>query len=144
MTAKKEMKEIMRKAWNIARQGQKVFGGKVSEYFAQALKMAWAQAKGGINIEALEQKGFNRWTKGDMDRLYFNIQKSGHMDVDYYKTGNISYAAIDGEEISHRFAGQILSVKCFIDLKRDNKLVIQYGGPEAREIVKNVVEKVLD
>lgn len=136
-------KEIMVNAWKLAREGQKTFGGKVSEYFAQALKMAWAQAKNAIDVESLEKKGFSRWSKGNMDRLYFNIQKSGHMDVDYYKTGNISYASVDGEEISHRFAGQILSVKCFIDLKHENKLVIQYGGPEAREIVKNVVEKVL-
>lgn len=138
-----EKRNIMVNAWRIAREGQKTFGGKVSEYFAQALKMAWAQAKSSINVEDLEKKGFNRWSKGDMDRLYFNIERSGHMDVDRYHTGNISYAAIDGEEISHRFAGQILSVKCFIDLKHDNQLVIQYGGPEAREIVKNVVEKVL-
>jgi hypothetical protein len=141
MTATK--KEIMVNAWRIAREGQKAFGGKVSEYFAEALKMAWAQAKNSIDIEALEKKGFNRWTKGDMDRLYFNIERSGHMEVDHYKTGNISYAAIDGEEISHRFAGQILSVKCFIDLKNDNRLVIQYGGPEAREVVENIVKKVL-
>lgn len=95
------------------------------------------------DIEALEKKGFRRWTKGNKDRLYFNIEKSGYMDVDYYNTGNISFAAIDGEEISHRFAGQILSVKCFIDLKHENKLVIQYGGPEAQEVVENVVKKVL-
>jgi hypothetical protein len=136
-------KEIMSKAWEIAREGQKAFGGKVSEYFAESLKMAWSQAKSTIDIEVLEKKGFNRWTKGNMDRLYFNIQKSGHMEVDHYKTGNISFAAIDGEEISHRFAGQILSVKCFIDLKHENKLVIQYGGPEAREVVENIVKKVL-
>lgn len=136
-------KEIMIKAWKIAREGQKAFGGKVREYFAQALKMAWAQAKNEIDVEALEKKGFSRWTKGDMDRLYFNIQRSGHMEVDHYNTGNISYASVDGEEISHRFAGQILSVKCFIDLKNDNQLVIQYGGPEAREVVENVVKKVL-
>lgn len=143
MATKKEMKEIMNRAWEIAREGQKAFGGKVSEYFAESLKMAWAQAKNGLDIEALEQKGFNRWSKGDMDRLYFNIEHSGHMDVDRYHTGNISYAAIDGEEISHRFAGQILAVKCFIDLKHDNKLVIQYGGPEAREVVESVVKKAL-
>lgn len=136
-------KELMSKAWEIAREGQKEFGGKVTEYFNEALKMAWAQAKSTIDIEALEKKGFNRWTKGNYDRLYFNIEKSGHMDVDYYKTGNISHATVDGEEISHRFAGQILSVKCFIDLKHENKLVIQYGGPEAREVVEGVVKKVL-
>lgn len=138
-----EKRNIMVNAWRIAREGQKAFGGKVSEYFAQALKMAWAQAKNAIDIDTLEKKGFSRWTKGDMDRLYFNIQNSGHMEVDHYKTGNISYASVDGEEISHRFAGQILSVKCFIDLKHENKLVIQYGGPEAREVVEGVVKKVL-
>jgi hypothetical protein len=140
MTAKKE---LMESAWKIAREGQKAFGGKVSEYFAEALKMAWAQAKSAIDIEALEKKGFSRWTKGNMDRLYFNIQNSGHMEVDHYKTGNISFASVDGEEISHRFAGQILAVKCFIDLKNDNRLVVQYGGPEAREVVESVVKKVL-
>jgi|GEM_PF-3601407 len=138
-----EKRNIMVNAWRIAREGQKAFGGKISEYFAQALKMAWAQAKNGLDIEVLEKKGFNRWTKGDMDRLYFNIARSGHMEVDHYNTGNISHAAIDGEEISHRFAGQILAVKRFIDLKHENKLVIQYGGPEAREVVENVVKKVL-
>lgn len=105
-----EKRNIMVNAWRIAREGQKAFGGKVSEYFAQALKMAWAQAKNAIDIDTLEKKGFSRWTKGDMDRLYFNIQNSGHMEVDHYKTGNISYASVDGEEISHRFAGQILEV----------------------------------
>ena len=137
-------KEIMKKAWEIAREGQKAFGGKVSEYFAESLKMAWDQAKNTVSVESLEKKGFNRWTKGNMDRLYFNIERSGHMEVDHYKTGNISHAAIDGEEISHRFAGQILSVKCFIDLKHENKLVIQYGGPEAREVVEKIVKKVLN
>lgn len=36
------MKNVMTKAWNIARKGVNKFGGKVSEYFAEALKMAWA------------------------------------------------------------------------------------------------------
>ncbi len=36
------MKNIMTRAWEIARDGQNKFGGKVSEYLSQALKMAWA------------------------------------------------------------------------------------------------------
>lgn len=32
---------IMRNAWIIARKGQRKFGGKVSEYFAEALKISW-------------------------------------------------------------------------------------------------------
>lgn len=39
------MKNVMTKAWKIAREGAARFGGKVKEYFAEALKMAWAQAK---------------------------------------------------------------------------------------------------
>lgn len=39
------MKQVMVKAWEIAKKGQKKFGGKVKEYFAIALKMAWALVK---------------------------------------------------------------------------------------------------
>ena len=35
------MKEIMTRAWEIAKQGQSKFGGKVSEYISEALKEAW-------------------------------------------------------------------------------------------------------
>ena len=34
------MKEIMTRAWEIAKQGQAKFGGKVSEYISEALKEA--------------------------------------------------------------------------------------------------------
>ena len=39
------MKNIMKRAWEIAREGQAKFGGKVSEYLSEALKMAWKEAK---------------------------------------------------------------------------------------------------
>lgn len=38
-------KEIMKRAWGIARQGQEKFGGKAIEYIAEALKIAWKEAK---------------------------------------------------------------------------------------------------
>ena len=140
MTAKKE---LMENAWKIAREGQKAFGGKVSEYFAEALKMAWAQAKSTIDIEALEKKGFNRWTKGDMDRLYFNIEKSGDLGLDYYKSGNLRSADLDGERISNAEACRLLAVKCFIDLKNGNKLVVQYGREDAQDMVRDLAEKAM-
>lgn len=140
MTTKKE---LMENAWEIAREGQKTFGGKVSEYFAESLKMAWAQAKNTIDIEALEQKGFSRWTKGDMDRLYFNIEKSGDLDADYYKTGNMRSAYLNGERISNAEACRLLSVKCFIDLKNDNKMVVQYGREDAQDVVRELAEKAM-
>ncbi len=136
-------KEIMVNAWEIAREGQKSFGGKVRDYFAQALKMAWAQAKGSIDIEALEKKGFNRWTKGNMDRLYFSLEKSGALELDYYKSGNLRSAYLDGERISNAEACRLLAVKCFIDLKKGNKLVVQYGREEAQDIVRELAEKAM-
>lgn len=39
------MKQVMVRAWEIAREGQAKFGGKVSEYFAKSLKLAWAEVK---------------------------------------------------------------------------------------------------
>jgi len=38
----------MTRAWEIAREGVAKFGGKVKEYFAQALVMAWAEIKKGV------------------------------------------------------------------------------------------------
>lgn len=136
-------KEIMVNAWKIAREGQKAFGGKVRDYFAQALKMAWAQAKNGLDIEALEKKGFNRWTKGDMDRLYFSLEKSGALELDYYKSGNLRSADLEGERISNAEACRLLAVKCFIDLKNGNKLVVQYGREEAQDVVRELAEKAM-
>lgn len=138
-----DKKELMKEAWNIAREGQKAFGGKVSEYFAQALKMAWAQAKNTIDIEALEKKGFSRWTKGNMDRLYFSLEKAGALELDYYKSGNLSSAYLDGERISNAEAYRLLAVKCFVDLKNGNELVVQNSREEAQEVVRELAEKAM-
>ena len=136
-------KEIMSNAWKIAKEGQKEFGGKVSEYFAQALKMAWAQVKNGLDIEALEKKGFNRWTKGDMDRLYFSLEKAGVLELDYYKSGNLRSADLNGERISNAEACRLLAVKCFIDLKKGNQLVVQCGREDAQDMVRDLAEKAM-
>src|SRR5690625_3706660 len=39
------MRQIMKRAWEIAREGQAKFGGKVSEYISEALKIAWSEYK---------------------------------------------------------------------------------------------------
>jgi hypothetical protein len=36
---------VMTRAWEIARKGAAKFGEKVKEYFAQALRLAWAEVK---------------------------------------------------------------------------------------------------
>ncbi|MCE2069305.1 hypothetical protein ACXOJ3_09560 [Streptococcus thermophilus] len=53
-------KEVMKNAWGIAKNAVKKFGGKAIEYIAEALKMAWADAKGGntslAKFQAVEEK----------------------------------------------------------------------------------------
>lgn len=41
------MKNVMVRAWEIAKAAVVNFGGKVTEYFAAALKQAWALVKKG-------------------------------------------------------------------------------------------------
>ena len=67
-------------------------------------------------IKNLEDKGFRRWTKGTMDRLYINAGALG-LETRRYKTGNISYAEFNGVEISHAEGYRMLSAKTYIDIK---------------------------
>lgn len=45
------MKNVMTRAWEIAKVGVKRFGGSVKEYFAQALVIAWAETKIPATVE---------------------------------------------------------------------------------------------
>lgn len=58
-------------------------------------------------IEALEAAGFKRWTKGDYDRLYFNVDSV--MDIDRYKTGNLRSVRVNGEKISNSKASFVFT-----------------------------------
>lgn len=83
------MKNIMKRAWEIAREGFIKFGGKVKEYFAEALKLAWAEAKQPAVKEvtvqdlnkALEEMygGYsaNVWKKYGHERIYVNYTTGG-------------------------------------------------------------------
>lgn len=77
------MKQVMVRAWEIAKEGQRNFGGKVSEYFAIALKMAWTEFKEGKKntmyeiAEMLQEKlgnsaKVNVWERYGKRRIYIN------------------------------------------------------------------------
>ena len=51
-------------------------------------------------INELENKGFKRWTKGNLDRLYINATQLG-LECDYYKTGNVRSAWFNGDHVSN-------------------------------------------
>lgn len=114
------MKNIMRKAWEIAREAAKRFGGKAAQYIAGALRMAWKEARKMTKditerIDELTAMGFNRWQKNGMDRMYINASTLG-LECTYYKTGNISSAKFQGYSISNSEASRMKFAKTYIDL----------------------------
>lgn len=66
-------------------------------------------------IKKLEELGGHRWTKNDMDRVYFDAQGLG-LDINLYKSGNIQHAEIDGEKIAKAEARRLIACKYYIDL----------------------------
>ena len=66
-------------------------------------------------ITKLEARGFNRWQKGTMDRLYINAKDLG-LVCEYYNTGNIRNAYFNGERISNSEARRMTGSKTFIDV----------------------------
>ena len=70
-------KQIMKRAWEIAKEGQKKFGGKVSEYIAIALKLAWKEVKEG-KMEKAQLKGTPKqvaWAEVIRDRVLNHIEE---------------------------------------------------------------------
>lgn len=138
------MNKVMTNAWMIAKNAAKKFGGKAIEYIAGALKMAWKMAKGLTEeqVKALIAKGFIRWTKYDKDRLYFDLEKAGLMEIDRYKSGRISYSEFQGESISHSFACKLLGVKVWIDVQT-GKMYSKAYDEENKDIVVALAKKAL-
>lgn len=59
-------------------------------------------------IEALVKVGGSRWQKNGMDRIYFNdVDELYGLDIEYYKTGNICSARLNGESISNAEAHRV-------------------------------------
>lgn len=137
-------KNIMTTAWMIAKNAAKKFGGKAIEYIGGALKMAWEAAKGLTEeqVKALIAKGFIRWTKYDKDRLYFDLEKAGLMEIDRYKSGRISYSEFQGESISHSLASKLLGVKVWIDVQT-GKMYSKAYDEENKDIVVALAKKAL-
>ena len=89
-------------------------------------------------IQKLEGYGFNRWTKGTMDRLYINARDLG-LECVYYNTGNIRGARFCGTGISNCEARRMKAAKTYIDIKTgivysDNRDLAQ----RAEEILEEV------
>lgn len=135
---------IMKRAWEIARAAATIFGGNAIDYIrGGAVKMAWAEAEHKPatkedKIKVLEDMGFKRWQKGNFDRLYINASALG-LVCDYYKTGNISDAHFNGEQISNGEARRMRAAKTFLDVKT---WTLYSGNYSLKEAAEKLVAKV--
>ncbi len=67
-------------------------------------------------IANLTDKGFKRWQKGNMDRMYVNAGTLG-LVCTYYNTGNVRSAEFQGHDISNCEARRMKAAKTFIDVR---------------------------
>lgn len=86
-------------------------------------------------IAKLEAKGGKRWTKGNMDRMYFNATALG-LELDYYKSGNICDAYFKGEKISNAKGGRYACAKTYVDLSTG---MVCGTCEELTEVVREIV-----
>lgn len=89
--------------------------------FSAALKGLYAiekKANEKTTTEKLEDLGVEAWECGQMKRYYINADKLNvvfGLDVDFYKSGNICSASLNGEGISNSKACKLLGQKIYFD-----------------------------
>lgn len=66
-------------------------------------------------IAKLENKGFNRWTKGNIDRLYINARDYG-VEYTRYANGKVSGGEFAGEQFGAYEARNFEATKVYIDV----------------------------
>ncbi|EIT85926.1 hypothetical protein A374_08824 [Fictibacillus macauensis ZFHKF-1] len=103
------MKNVMVRAWAIAKEAVNKFGGKVKEYFAQALAMAWAESKKVSRKVSIEITGDSRkcrtWVaqivgkhpKFVLDRKFLTPDEFDQYDDKVFWVNDGAYELYDGK-----------------------------------------------
>lgn len=95
-----------------------------------------ARKSAPLTAEAVIALGGRRWQRSGMDRVYLNdwLQYAG-IEIDYYKSGNICGASIDGRGVANSRIGRIVSTvsKVYFDTA-DNRLHVQHYGADQVEV----------
>ena len=110
-------KQSMKRAWEIAREGVEKFGGKVSEYIAEALHIAWGETKTRkkVTINVRHQpSGGREWVaeivgrhpKWKFDRNFLNATARNWSSSG--KTGQTSFVLEEGKvyEVNEPWEGR--------------------------------------
>ena len=90
-------------------------------------------------IIGLAAKGFKRWTKEGMDRMYIGAHALG-LSCDYYNTGNIRDAELNGKSISNSRARRLKEMKTYLDL---TTMTVVSGDEELAHLAADLVAKTI-
>ncbi|MGN7402714.1 hypothetical protein ACTHO0_22935 [Cytobacillus praedii] len=72
-----KMKNVMTRAWEIARRGATKFGGKIKEYFAQSLVIAWAEIKKDLSVQEKGLKIYTDYIKNVISKGVVVVSQNG-------------------------------------------------------------------
>lgn len=86
-----DLKHIFNSAWNTSKHAKNVFGGKASEYFAEALKQSWTTYKATLAKDAEEAK------KDRQSRITFKKSFATKMDNRDVKNLKVIVDAIEDD-----------------------------------------------
>lgn len=136
---------VMKRAWVIAKEGVKKFGGNVKEYFAMSLKMAWEELKAMSNnvVELVGSEKQIKWAKDIIAKAKVAIDQTkellekdskeafesgecSNFDEDDYKEDLEAIALID-KKFNEVF--QNTSAKFYIEL---------FGYSKEQQIIKDL------
>lgn len=68
-----------------------------------------------FHLRKLNEYGFRRWTKDDMDRMYIDATDLG-LTISFEKNGEIRWATFQGRDVGQRIARRMNDAKTFLDL----------------------------
>lgn len=120
--------QVMKRAWEITKEAVKKFGGKVKEYFAQALKMAWAEIKKGAkkmekikeiikkyNIDAEKKNG--EYTGRIHIKNMVAVRKFGDSEFKENKAAILDYLKKEDERKEREYQERVAKINAIPGLK---------------------------
>lgn len=122
----------MVRAWELARQGVKNFGGKVVDFFRSALAIAWKEAKGGVKM--VELKGTEKQIAWATD-IIKNVNKAlESVNGVIYGVNNIPESIVAESELA------VKNIKSILNSGSASVIINAYKNVKGNDLVKDLQE----
>ena len=112
------LRRVMKNAWRLARTGQRKYGGKVSDYLAESLKIVWANTKKSELYGSMEAREIRYVRKGNVtekQEKFINdlLQQLGDMIFDREAVQDIKNCSTkrDASSIIDWLIGKVRALK---------------------------------